>query len=384
MSTLLEHQGKQLLARAGFRLPASFLVREGETMDRALDEVPGPPWFVKAQVPAKGRARAGGIRRVTTRYDAKQAAGELLGRTVRGKLCRSVLVEEGLDGHEEWYLSVLVDPWGRGLTFACSPNGGTDVEEQAPQGRWVATFPLGRLPDADRLQRTWQQVGVGAAPDDLVAAAASLGLLVRENDLVLAELNPLGRDPSGVVVLDAHVTADDAAAYRQDFVAEFEKELAQQEPGVAWRQRWGGDFRVLDAGGEVAMVNTGAGAGMLLIDELDRRNVSLWNFSDIRAGTPNCRSERFAAVTEEIAAADSVQVVLINFHAGITDLTEIRADIQAMVDCMQAAEVPVVLRLEGRGAGVVNASFSESRSVLIRPSLLHAIDSIVLLLEADR
>ncbi|MEX2642723.1 MAG: ATP-grasp domain-containing protein, partial [Acetobacterales bacterium] len=56
---LLEHDGKTLLAARGVPVPEGVLVATDAT---DLPPLPPGPWMVKAQVPAGGRGKAGGVR----------------------------------------------------------------------------------------------------------------------------------------------------------------------------------------------------------------------------------------------------------------------------------------------------------------------------------
>lgn len=332
------------------------------------------PVMVKAQVPAKNRAAVGGVVAAAAGDDAKRAITDLLGRRIHGHRVRCVLVEERLEVAAEWFLCVLVDPWGHGLTVRCTDRGGSGVEDRLAAGSgWTHSFAPSAPPSADQLAARW-----GAVPEGIRTLALRLCKLAIERDLLLLEINPLGVTTDGdLAVLDAHVTVDDAAEFRQPWLASMRAELDEVHPARAWSRRYGGDFTVIDAEGTVALLNTGAGAGMLLIDELARRGVRSYDFSDIRAGTPTNRVERFTAAVDLICAGSRVDTVLVCIHAGITDLRTLTHDLLDCVERLVASGRRVIVRLQGPHSPDASAAFAGRPGVRVEPDLARAVDLVV-------
>lgn len=375
MVALLEHQAKALLAAAGLRVPRGEVVRDPHRL--AAGFAAEARLAVKAQVPAKNRTSAGGVILARTRDHAESAARRLLAGRIHGHRVHSVLIEEALEIAAEWYLCVLVDPWAGGLTVRYSDQGGTGIEDRLADGAAVAySFLPSGVPDGETLAAAW-----GWAADPLRRHVAELAgrvcRLAVENDLLLLEINPLGVTAAGeLVVLDAHASVDDAAEFRQPWLAALGEELNMVHPGRAWRRRHGGDFTVTDPAGTVALFSTGAGAGMLLMDELHARGIRAYNFSDIRAGTPAKRPERFRAAVDLILRGDAVGTVLICIHAGIADLREVGADLVESVDALRAAGRNIVMRLQGPYAAEVSGTFQGRAGVIVEPDLRRAVDAV--------
>lgn len=392
MVVLLEHQGKNLLAAAGLPVPAGVVVRAPATagehggppateIERALRGLPAGRLAVKAQVPVKERAAAGGVVLAADHAAAAAAAARMLGGRVRRYPVRSVLVEEAADTAAEWFASVMIDPWQRGLVVQCSDQGGSGVEDRLSASAFSYQFSPGVPPDAGTLARAW---GWDDPVRRRVAGfAAALGRLAVQRDLLLLEVNPLAVTKAGqVLALDVHVTADDDAEFRQPWLTELAADLDQVHPARAWRRRYGGDFTVTDRTATVALLNTGAGAGMLLTDELWARGVSAYDFSDIRAGTPDRRADRFAAAVDLILAGDRVDTVLVCIHAGITDLREVGGVLAGSVDTLRAAGRSVVLRLEGPHAEEASAALEGRPGLVVEPDLRRAVEAAAALTRA--
>jgi succinyl-CoA synthetase beta subunit len=398
---LLEYQGKSLLAAAGLPVPSGVVVREldgaapppagaaavparmrAPEIERALRALPAGRLAVKAQVPAKDRAAAGGVVLVSDHTVAAATAARMLGSQVHRYPVRSVLIEEAVDIAAEWFVGVTIDPWRRGLVVRCSDQGGSGVEDRLSADRGFGYgFSPGGPPAAGTLASAWRW-------DDPVRQrvagfAAALCRLAVERDLLLLEVNPLAVTRAGeVLALDAHVTADDDAEFRQPWLAGLAADLDTVHPARAWRRRYGGDFTVTDPTATVALLNTGAGAGMLLTDELWARGIRTYDFSDIRAGTPERREDRFAAAVDLILQGDHVDTVLICIHAGITDLREAGGVLARSVDTLRAAGRNVVLRLEGPHAEEASATLAGRPGLVVEADLRRAVEAAAVLTRA--
>lgn len=375
MVALLEFQAKNLLRDAGVGVPVGLLVRYG---DEAFD-LGGGDWVCKAQVATKNRAAWGGIRFADDSVQAREHVLALLAGDVDGHRAVAVLVEEKVPIVEEWFVSVITDPWGSGMILQVSDAGGSGVENRLTSGdsHHVSFAPTAQ-PTASKLL-----VALGWSDGDPVRRriadlCADLCRIAIERDLLLLEINPLAVTVDGqIVIVDAHVTVDDAAEFRQGWLTGLDADLDQVHRGRAWRRRYGGDFKVVDPDGTVALLNTGAGAGMLVMDELDRHGVRAFDFSDIRAGTLGQRQERFDAAADLICAGEHVRVVLINIHAGITDLRTLRHDLARLIGRFAAASLPTVVRLQGPHAREVSAGLSSLPLVEVESRLDAAIELVV-------
>ena len=96
------------------------------------------PWVVKAQIHAGGRGKGGGVKLARTPDEVRFYAREMLGMVLRthqtgaeGKLVTRVLVENGCNIANEFYVSLLVDRATSRVTVMASTEGGMDIEEVA-------------------------------------------------------------------------------------------------------------------------------------------------------------------------------------------------------------------------------------------------------------
>ena len=78
-----EYQAKGLLRDFGVAVPEGELATTAEEAFAAAQKLSTPVVVVKAQVHAGGRGKAGGIKLAKSAEEARDAAGEILGMTLR-------------------------------------------------------------------------------------------------------------------------------------------------------------------------------------------------------------------------------------------------------------------------------------------------------------
>ena len=339
---LIEADGKALLAEQGIAVPRGVLAAAPD-----VAELPGEaPWIVKAQVPAGGRGKAGGVVRCESPEHVRHALQRLLGSRVKGHLVEACLIEQAAAG-EERYIAVMVDAAGYALRAIYSRGGGVEIEQSGSV--------FGRLcpPEAAAAAAALAALAADEPSDHrrfIEATGRKLAALLLERELALAEINPLFISDAACMAGDAKVVVDLNAIDRQPRIAA----LIAARPGIyadADRKlREGFDYVELDPQGEIGLVTTGAGLSMMLIDELAARGGKPLNFCDIRTGQMRGSPARLMRVLDWIASRPSLRVVLVNIFAGITDLAEFATLLAAAIDGTPSLHVPVVARLVGRGA----------------------------------
>ena len=138
---LHEYQAKELLASYGLPVQGGILAHNGEEAAAAYDKLGGKFAVVKAQVHAGGRGKAGGVKVVKSREEAKEVAESLIGTNLvtyqtdaNGQPVNSVLVcEDMYPVQTELYLGAVVDRSTRRVTFMASTEGGVEIEKVAAE-----------------------------------------------------------------------------------------------------------------------------------------------------------------------------------------------------------------------------------------------------------
>jgi succinyl-CoA synthetase beta subunit len=343
----LEHDAKELLAPFGLRAPAGCLV--ASAAEAASAALPPGPWIVKAQIAAGGRGRAGLVESAATPEEARARAAAMLGRPARGRIVRAVRIEQAIAGAREAYLGLLLEPAEGAVRAIASERGGMDVEQAPREGVRSALAAA----DPAALARSVEALA-GGSPFPFAPAVREAGALLArafvELEALLLEVNPLFVfDDGGWIAGDAKLVTDDNALGRQPQLrAQLEARVADY-PETALKLAHGFDYVVVDPEGEIALLTTGAGLSMMLIDELRAAGLKPYNFLDIRTGALRGEPARLVRALEWMSAGARVRVLLVNIFAGITDLGEFAQLLVLALRQVPQLAVPVVARLVGNG-----------------------------------
>ena len=151
--------------------------------------------------------------------EAEAHARDILALEINGHMPRGVLVDPKAEVEQEYYAGVVWDGIRKQPVMIFSPVGGIDIEQVAEEqpdkvGRrhFSNILPFSEFQAKEVIAAT----GVtGSALNKLVPIVTRLAKLFVENDMVLAEINPLGRLADGsFVALDAHMDIENEARGR--------------------------------------------------------------------------------------------------------------------------------------------------------------------------
>ncbi len=167
------------------------------------------------------------------------------------------------------------------------------------------------------------------------------------------EVNPLVLTGGGAVIaLDAKVTLDDNAAFRQQFDRFADADAADPLEARAKAKH----LNYVKLEGEVGIIGNGAGLVMSTLDVVayagqEFGGVRPANFLDIGGGAS---AEVMANGLEIVLSDPSVRSVFVNVFGGITSCDEVANGIVAAIGMLSAKgdEVthPIVVRLDGNNA----------------------------------
>jgi succinyl-CoA synthetase beta subunit len=347
-----EYQAKQLLARFGVAVPrgaVAYTVREAE---KAVKDLGGKLWVVKAQIHAGGRGKAGGIRPAKTAAEVREAANALLGATLvtkqtgpKGKEVKRVYIEEGCDVAKELYASVLVDRATSRVTILASEAGGMDIEEVAAKTPnkiiKVAIDPATGI-EPFHARKVVYRLGLSGT-----AAASAAELLLGlyrafvALDASLVEINPMVvTKDDRVLALDAKMNFDDNALFRHKDIEELRDE-DEEDPAEIEATRNGLNYVKLD--GNIGCMVNGAGLAMATMDTIKMAGGEPANFLDVGGGATR---ERVATAFKLIVRDPKVEGIMVNIFGGIMRCDVIAEGIVAAVREINLV-VPLVVRLEG-------------------------------------
>jgi len=370
-----EYQAKELLSGFGLPVPRGGVAYSAEQAVYRAAEIGGDRWVVKAQIHAGARGKAGGIRLCASDVEVRQAAKELLGRTLvteqtgpEGLPVHRVLIEQALPVERELYVGLVLDRKRERIVVVAHPRGGVEIEEIAQREpdailREVVEPAVGMQP----FQARELAFGLGLpAAQVSQAVAAMLGAYraFRELDATMVEINPLVVTRDGqVLVLDVKMSFDDNALFRRPNVAEL-RDYAQEDPREAEATEHGLDYVALD--GDIGCIINGAGLAMATMDMIKHAGGEPANFLDIGGGAS---PDRVAVAFRIVLLDRNVKAILVNVFAGINRCDWVAEGVVRAVREVQLP-VPLVVRLAG-------TNVEEGRRILRESGLpIHTADTL--------
>lgn len=378
---LLEYQGKQLFARSGVSVPDGEPARDVETAVAAADRI-GYPCVIKAQVLIGGRGKAGGIKVAKNAAEARAHAEAIIGMDISGPhgegpfKVGEVWVEGASEIDAEYYASIILDRSAKKPLAILSRMGGMNVEEIADKDpdalvkRHIEPAAGLSLDDA-------RQLAVDAQIDeDVVESLAETMVKLYEafgsNDATLIEVNPLiVTSARTVVALDAKVTVDNSALYRQEELSAIEDEPQDEQERMAKQK--GLTYVKLD--GDIGILGNGAGLCMSTLDVVANAGGAPANFLDAGGGS---KADAIVDALEVITSDPKVKAVLFNIFGGITRCDEVAGGI---IEAYQRVDinVPLVVRLDGTNSeqGLGMLAESDLGNLHVEKTMLGAAKAVV-------
>jgi len=362
---LHEYQAKKILAECGLPVSKGSIASTVEEAKAIAAKMATPGWVVKAQVHAGGRGKAGGVKLVKTTEEVAELAGKLLGSRLvtyqtnaDGQPVNQVLIEEPCAIDKELYLGAVIDRAKQRIVFMASTEGGVEIEkiaEKTPEKILTITVdPLvGVMPYQGR--KLAYALGLkGELVKQFVHLLTGLGRMFTKYDLSLLEINPLVITKEGnLLCLDAKVTIDDNALYRQPEIRDM-RDATQEDERENRAHEWELNYIALD--GDIGCMVNGAGLAMATMDMIKLHGGNPANFLDVGGGATK---ERVSEAFKIILSDKNVKAILINIFGGIVRCDLIAEGIIGAVKEI-GTSLPVVVRLEGNNADLGAKLLSES------------------------
>ena len=383
---LHEYQAKALLADFGVRSPKGRTAASVEEAVAAAAEL-GSPVVVKAQIHAGGRGKAGGVRLCRSESEVREAAGALLGSVLvtkqtgpDGRLVRTLLVEAGVEIARELYASLVVDrSSGRPILIA-SAAGGMDIEEVAASTpEKILTETVDPAMGLQPFQARRLALGLGLAGSVFRRGVSFLLGLYRAFDGLDAsqvEINPMLVTGGGeVIALDAKVSVDDSALFRQPKAAAL-RDLHEESPLEVEAGKY--DLNYIKLDGAVGCMVNGAGLAMATMDIVKLAGAAPANFLDVGGGA---NAEQIENAFRILTRDDEVRAVLINIFGGILRCDRLAEGLIAAVRKLDS-RLPIVIRMKGTNVEIARKMLDESGlDFTTADGMREAADAVVAKLE---
>tara|TARA_B100000902_G_scaffold396385_1_gene457238 strand:- start:6158 stop:7315 length:1158 start_codon:yes stop_codon:yes gene_type:complete len=347
-----EYQAKELFRSYNIPVSSGSVAYSADEIERAVDEVEGPVWVVKAQIHAGGRGKGGGVKVVSSKEDALNEANKMYGMNLitpqtgaSGKQVNRIYIENGSDIEKELYLSCLLDRSTSKVAFIVSKMGGMDIEAVAAN-----------TPENITTVQIEPSIGVTNNDIEMIQKAFEIGddlnnqlsdlitnmyLFFLEKDASLVEVNPLiVTNTNKLLCLDAKVNFDDNAIYRHPEIEELRDENEEDEYE---REAAKYDLAYIKLDGNIGCMVNGAGLAMASLDIIKMYGGEPANFLDVGGGASK---EKVSSAFKIILSDQGVKGILVNIFGGIMRCDVIAEGIVSAAKELKIS-VPLVVRLEG-------------------------------------
>ena len=371
---LHEYQAKTLLKKNDVRVLNGIPILNLEDIDSAVESINTKVMVVKSQIHAGGRGAGrfidsgddkGGVRVCFSQEEAKENAKKMLGKTLvtkqtgtEGKIVNRLYIEEGCDIKKEYYLSMLVDRSSSSISIIVSTEGGMEIEEVAEkEPEKIITVNVSGDPEIDQKSLLTLIKGLGITEvqsDDFSDQIQKIYKTFLTSDASLVEVNPFVLNGDGnFLALDAKVSIDDNALYKQKDIFEMRDETEEEEAEVEASKH---ELNYIKLDGSIGCMVNGAGLAMGTMDIIQLHGGSPANFLDVGGGATK---ERVAKAFSIILQDQNVKVILVNIFGGIMKCDIIAEGVVAAAKEL-SIKVPLVVRLEGTnvelGKDILNKS----------------------------
>ena len=341
---LLEYEGKTIFRKYDLPTPKGVVLSKDDrySLNKVYDAGIDFPFVVKGQYLMGGRGKAGAVKIVRNETEYKEAVDNIFNLRIKGSLPEYVLIEEFISHEREYYLSILVSKPDKSVTILASPYGGIEVEELAKRKGALIKLDIDPVIGVSSHHlRLVSKFLAEKLDKNLMSLVKNLYNAVVNEDLLLAEINPLAVVEDGYVALDSKVILDDNSEFRHDLEQYFEYKRY-----LTWGEKMAREygFSYVPLSGDVAIIGNGAGLTMATLDLVAYYGSKPACFLDVGGGAS---SERIAKALEVVMKELNPKKVFINIFAGITRCDDVAKGIIKAVDELSLSKDKFVIRLTG-------------------------------------
>jgi succinyl-CoA synthetase beta subunit len=287
-----------------------------------------------------------------------------------------VLIEQGCNIADEFYVSFLVDRATDKVTLMASAEGGMDIEEVAAKTPekifFEAVDPTVGL-TAFQARKVAFNLGFEIAQvKQAVPLLMNLYKTFVEADCSLLEINPLVLTGEGnLLCLDAKLNFDDNALFRHLRIRDL-RDYDEEDANEIEASQYDLSYIALD--GNIGCLVNGAGLAMATMDIIKHYGGDPANFLDVGGGAT---IERVTEAFKIILSDEKVKGILVNIFGGIMKCDVIATGVIEAAKQI-GVEVPLVVRLEGTNVEKGKQMLAESGlNIIAADGMADAAEKIV-------
>ena len=335
---LREYQAKKIFANSGIPIPPGKIARSSKEVEQ-ITSILNSPVVLKPQLGIKKRGKLGIIKFANNPSEALSTAAELFTQTVKEELIKIILVEAKVEIKQELYLAVTIDYSKRCPVLIISLRGGVDIEELAEkEPHKLLKLSINILEgmtenDINQIKKF--------AGDKIARYAFALYSIFRKYDAELVEINPIVKTANNkTVAVDGVLNINDDSLFRHPEIEELRKDFMEVDP-IAEEAR-ANNWTYIDLPGDIAILSSGAGLTMTILDLINFAGGSPANFID----TAQIDEEGIYQAFKLLVKAKSAKTLLINIFAGLNRCDSLAKGIQRYLNDFPL-EIPIVVRMVG-------------------------------------
>lgn len=358
-----EYSAKRILNDFGVKTEYGIMCQTLPEVEAAVAKIKSDKKVVKSQILAGGRGKGtfvdgfkGGVHVCANADDAITTAKKMLGNTLvtkqtgpKGAKVERLFITEAIPNiKRELYVALILDRKSASPIFIASQEGGMGIEELAhsqPDKIKKLQVNVHNGVDEAAAIKFAEELGFQDARAEAVAGVLkNLYNLAKSKDCTMVEINPMVELEDGTVLcIDAKLSFDDNAQFRQDDVWQEKDEASEDSKELAAEKAGLGSYIALD--GNVGCMVNGAGLAMATMDVISKYGGTPANFLDVGG---SAKAEQIVKAFEIITSDKNVKCILVNIFGGIMKCDVIAAGvIEAVKHLGDNLKVPIVVRLKG-------------------------------------
>lgn len=347
-----EFQAKTILKKYGIPISDFMVVSSMSELQQAVEKMGLDKAVLKVQVHAGGRGKAGGVKLARTKQEIFEYGEKLLRMHIvnnqtgkEGVIAYQILITPLVEFRKEYYLGAIIDRQKGQAFIIASPDGGMEIEEVAAKNpERIITYPIpysGKFKNYQLAHMAKFMGWKGPLATQGQSIIAGLAKAFVETDASLLEINPLVETSDGqLLALDAKLSVDDNALYRQPAIQKF-YDPSQISPYEAKAKEFDLAYIALD--GDIGCMVNGAGLAMATMDIIQHYGGKPANFLDVGGGATE---EKVAEGFKIILSDSKVKAILVNIFGGIMNCQTLARGIISAAEQLKV-KVPLIVRMEG-------------------------------------
>lgn len=341
---LFEFEGHRVLNKVGIQSPFFVVCSDLSEVEQARKRIKFPI-VAKVQVLVGKRGKGGGVKVCASEKQLMEFVNLHLGNEFGGEKVRFIALFEKVEIEKEHYFSISYDTVFKSPFILYSRFGGIDIEEV----------------DRDSILKLPFDVFDGPSRKDLAQLGVPSEFVLRlwdafwRYDLRLLEINPVAQVGDEFIAIDAKVILDDAGLLRQKdldvlpkgslgAVPSERERLAKQIDAEDYRGSAGSSFLEFD--GDIAILASGGGASLLVMDSLMFAGGKAANYTEYSGNPPR---EKVEALTKITLSKEGLSGCLV--AGAVANFTDIYETLGGFIDGLRQVKpkpiYPIVIRRGG-------------------------------------